>query len=281
MKPIIQKLPLSEDTSFVCRTYRTPQFESPWHRHQEHELLLITESHGNALIGSYIGDYQVGDVFLLGSNLPHWFRKADAETVGSAIVIHFEQAFMGMSFWELPEMRLANELLTQAGQGIKLSRSLAKKIGAYIRRMETSKGYDYLKLLLDCLNEITKSADYQVLIGVSENMPKDEKGLIGQIYEYTFQHFQHPVAVKEVAAFATMSLSTFGRFFKQSTKKPYSQFLKEVRIAHACKLLLETQFTVASVCYECGYNNWANFNRHFRKLKGASPMEYRKKFRVG
>lgn len=99
-------------------------------------------------------------------------------------------------------MYAAKELLTQAGQGIKLGKPLAKKMGAHIRAMETSKGYNYLKLLLNCLNEIAESADYQLLAGFSENTPKDDKGLIGQIYEHTFQNFQRPIAVAEMAGFS-------------------------------------------------------------------------------
>ena len=71
MKTLIQKLQCSENSSFVCRTYRTPYFETPWHQHLEIELLLITEGHGNAMIGTHIGDYKKGDVFLIGPNVPH------------------------------------------------------------------------------------------------------------------------------------------------------------------------------------------------------------------
>ena len=89
MKTLIQKILVEEQNSFACRTYRTPHFETNWHKHEECELILITEGHGTALIGNYIGDYKKGDVFFLASNLPHWFRKSNLKLTGSAKVIHF------------------------------------------------------------------------------------------------------------------------------------------------------------------------------------------------
>ena len=105
MKSLIQKLPLSENASFVCRTYRTPYFETPWHQHEEFEIVMFQEGNGNALIGDYFGEYKPGDVFFLGSNLPHWFRKADPNQIGSALVIHFLPEFWENHFWLSPKCR--------------------------------------------------------------------------------------------------------------------------------------------------------------------------------
>lgn len=63
MKPIIEHLPLSDDTSFVARTHRTPNFEMPWHQHIEYEIILFTEGAGLSFIGNYVGEFEVGDIF--------------------------------------------------------------------------------------------------------------------------------------------------------------------------------------------------------------------------
>ena len=108
MKTLIQKIHIEEQNSFACRTYRTPHFETNWHKHEEYELILITEGHGTALVGDYVGEYKTGDIFLLGSNLPHWFRKSHHKMTGSAIVVHFHKYFWGEHFLCLPEMTSFN-----------------------------------------------------------------------------------------------------------------------------------------------------------------------------
>ena len=74
MKTLIQKIYLEEYQSFACRSYRTPDFETNWHKHEEFELILLSEGHGTAMIGDYIGEYKAGDVFFIAGNLPHWFK---------------------------------------------------------------------------------------------------------------------------------------------------------------------------------------------------------------
>ena len=75
MKTLIQKIHLDPGHGFACRTYRTPAFETNWHKHEEYELILIKEGNGTAMIGDFVGEYKPGDVYFLAGNLPHWFRK--------------------------------------------------------------------------------------------------------------------------------------------------------------------------------------------------------------
>ena len=282
MKPLIQKLPLSENASFVCREYRTPYFETPWHQHGEFELLIIREGQGNALIGDYFGEYEPGDVFLLGSNLPHWFRKAHDHQTGSAIVVHFMPGFLGKTFLDLPEMKGVHDVFKLSAQGIKLNGPSKQRVGNYLISMEATQGLTTIWLLLRCLDEIVQApstdvealgsatAIYRVLADVNP---------IARVFEYTFTHFQQEVSLLTVAELVSMSRSTFCRRFKQSTKRSYVDFLKEVRIGHACKLLTESDQSVLEICYNSGYNNMANFSKQFRDLKQMAPLQYRKFFK--
>ena len=79
MKPIIEKLPLTEDHSFVATRFVTPAFEVPWHQHIEYEIILFLEGEGTSFVGNYVGEFKTGDIFFLGSNLPHTFQKANRD----------------------------------------------------------------------------------------------------------------------------------------------------------------------------------------------------------
>ncbi len=282
MKPLIQKLPLSENCSFVCRTYRTPYFETPWHQHIEHELLLITEGHGHAIVGDYLGEYGPGDVFFLGANLPHWFRKADAALTGSAVVVHFEPEFLGSDLLRLPEMRKVVALFHASNGGLQLRGTLRSRVGAWLKKMEASPGVTSLWLLLRCLDEMDRSAEFgRLTTSATRHEPLRDRDPIARVFEFTFAEFHREITLAEVAELVNMSLSSFTRRFRQSTKKSYGDFLKEVRIGRACRLLAETNQSVLEIGFECGYNSAANFSRQFQELKGRSPLKYRKSLNNG
>src|SRR5258708_11867456 len=98
MKPMIEKLPLDENSSFLAKTFSTPWVEVPWHQHIECELILFKEGHGTSFIGNTVADYGVDDIFLLGPNLPHTFQKASKDMFSSAVVIQFREDFWGKDF---------------------------------------------------------------------------------------------------------------------------------------------------------------------------------------
>lgn len=281
MKPLIQKLPLSEDASFVCRIYRTPHFETPWHQHDEFELVMIQEGSGNALIGDYFGEYAPGDVFFLGANLPHWFRKATTDPIGSAVVVHFTAGFWGESFLNLPEMRAVRDLFTLSNQGIKLHQTARQRVGCFLNEMVTGRGVTTIWLLLRCFEEISQAAPAsRERLGSAPAVYKTrpDANPMARVFEYTFTNYQRGILLRDVAELVSMSRSTFCRRFKQSTKRSYVDFLKEIRISHACKRLAESDWPVLDICYDSGYNNMANFNKQFRELKKMTPLQYRKQF---
>ena len=118
MKTLIQKLPLAKDSSFIAQTFETPYFETPYHQHDEYELMVIKKGHGTAFVGDYIGEYTVGDVYLHGKNLPHWFRKETEEMTGASMVVQFKEDFLGAAFFDTPEMKAIRQLLDSSSRSI-------------------------------------------------------------------------------------------------------------------------------------------------------------------
>ncbi|MBL0358264.1 MAG: helix-turn-helix domain-containing protein [Chitinophagaceae bacterium] len=279
MKTLIQKIHVEDQHSFACRKYRTPYFETNWHKHEEYELILITEGYGAALIGDYVGEYKTGDIFFLGSGLPHWFRKSHPKMTGSAIVIHFRKDFCGDRFFQLPEMKKILWLLENDNNGILLQKKLKQTIAALIPQIENTKGLNRISLLLNCLQQISESKQYTVITKAFNPSSNKENSAIEKIFTWSFLHYLHPVTLKEVAKEAGMSIPTFCRFFKRNIKKSYFDFLKELRIANACKLLRESNEPILNICYNSGYNSWAHFSKQFKQVKEISPNQYRKLFK--
>lgn len=281
MKPLVQKLPIAQQTSFVARTYTTPFYETAWHQHSEVELIIQLKGNGMCFIGNYIGDFEEGDIFLLGSNLPHEFKKQYEDMVCSVMVVHFDQNFWGNDFWRMPESSEIKQLLNQSLTAIKLKDPSDPDLGAYIQKLETASGFERITLLCQCLLSISRDKNKESLSSLDpSNFAPLSDSTINKLFEYTINHFREPIKLSTVASIANMSVSAFCRYFKRNTKKTYVEFVNEMRIGHACHSLLHTENTIIQVCYDCGFNTIANFNKQFLKVKGLKPSAYRKRFCV-
>ena len=274
MKPLIQKLPLTESTSFVAKTFRTPNFEVGWHQHVEYELILFTEGSGLSFIGNHVGEFETGDIYFLGSNLPHTFQKS-GDQVTSAVVVQFRNDL----FIQIPETRAIHLLFQTSMQGLKMQGDTKLKLAALIKELETATGFKRILILSECLEIMAANNEYMTISTqeVKHLNPKD-KDCIDRIFQFTIDSFKEPVSLAQVASIACMSIPAFCNYFKRSTKKTYIDFLNEVRIGYACNLLVDTKKSVLDICYESGYNTMANFHKQFLNVKGLTPLQYRKSF---
>ena len=277
MKTLVQKVVVEEHHSFACRTYRTPDFETNWHMHEETELILITEGQGTVMIGDYVGPYKPGDVFFIASYLPHWFRKDQPNMIGSVIAAQFKPSILGDAFLQNPEMRLINKLLKKK-DGLMLKQKLSADTAKLLREMEEAKGFKRIAQLLNALQTISISKQTQVLTQNFTDTGKSDPA-IERIIDYSFQHYLEPITLQEIADEVAMTIPTFCRFFKKNIKKTYFEFLQELRINHACNLLKNTNKPILTICYESGYNSWAHFSQKFKMIKQVSPNQYRKEFK--
>jgi AraC-like DNA-binding protein len=279
MKPLIEKLTLAENNSFVARTYRTPLFEVPWHQHIEYELILFTEGKGKSFIGNYIGEFNTHDIFFLGSNLPHTFQKAQSDLITSAVVVQFKEDFWGPLFLLLPECDAIRRLLQVSACGLKLHSESLARLAPLIRELEHLTGLSRVIRLCECLELMAQREEYDKL-STLEGKGQDLKSMerLDAIFQFTHHNFHLPIQLTDVAKLASMSVPAFCSYFRRSTKKTYVSYLNEIRIGHACKLLNDTRLSVATICYESGFSTLANFNNRFMKLTGTTPTQYRKKF---
>lgn len=277
MKTLIQKVHFDSQNSFACREYRTPVFETNWHKHEEYELILITKGSGTLLMGDYVGEYKESDVFFIAGNIPHWFRKQHPKMIASATVLHFRKEIFGQTFLSLPELKSINNLLKR-NDGMQLRKQLKTNISSLIRSFEDGKDFFRIQSLLTCLQEISSSTQYIVHTHNFSNAAEQINPAIDTILNYSFKNYLHVITLSEIAEVANMTIPTFCRFFKKNVKKTYFDFLQELRIGHACKLLATTDKPILEICYESGFNSWAHFSKKFKELKQTTASAYRKEF---
>lgn len=253
-----------------------------WHYHAEIELLFIRRSAGTWLIGDHIGHFKTGDVVMTGSNLPHCFRhEPDHMENGETICVKFLPGMLGEYFMGLPESKDIRTLFARSANGLRLDGEIRQRAGRLIEQMlEDTPGRRMVNLLA-LLQEIADSRECVPLssTGFMHNTAAGtDEERIKTIFEYTMRHYHEKISLDTVAALLHMTRPSFCRFFKNRTRKTYVQFLMEVRIGHACKLLVEDEKTVAEIGYECGYNNISHFNHQFKFITQKKPLEYKRDY---
>jgi AraC-like DNA-binding protein len=285
-KPLLQKLALETGSSFIFHQFISPFFESPWHYHEEFEIVLCDGGYGQKIIGNHSSSYKKGDLMLLGRNLPHWYKadnifyenpSEDLDTPTS-IVIQFKLDSFGIGFFDTLEMYRIKQMLNSAEKGIEYSGPIRDKVTDLLREHHKSDPLTKFYIFLDILRMLSESEDTKYIsdIGMLGMSAKDSDRM-GQIMEAVHHHFNEDINLDILASSVGFTKAAFCRYFKARTMKTFINFLNEVRINHVCELLRKTDKPVAEIAFESGFTNISNFNRHFKEMMHCSPKEFRNK----
>lgn len=287
MRPHLLKIPLNPDHSFNIRYDVVPHFYKMWHFHQEVELVLIIKGSGLQFIGDNIHHFKPGDLIMFGSYLPHLWRsdehylQPDSKEKVEAIVVHFSPDCFGTNFFHIPENKALLKLLENAKRAIRINGETQEKVAVLLHQLLHAQQASRVLLLLQILTLIAESKETQnVNKEIAVSSSADEIDRLNNVYQYALDNFTREISLNEVAAIAHVTPPAFCRYFKSRTRKTFSRFLLEIRTAHAAKLLTETSKPVAEICFESGFNNFSNFNRHFKAIIGRAPLVHRKSFKV-
>src|SRR5690606_29480288 len=234
--------------------------------------------------GDHIGYFEEGDLVFIGSMVPHlWINDAEyynSETseLAEAIVIQFEEIFIGEGFLNISEMHPFKTFLTLSNRGMVIKGNARIKITALMKEMVNMNGIQRLAGLFNIFDVLANNTDFDLLTspGYQKHVQLNGPDRFNIITEYIVRNFHHNITLPEVASQANMAVTTFCNFFKEHHRTTFVEYLNRVRIGHACQLLGSTKKTVAETAFECGFKNLANFNRQFKKIKTMTPVEFRK-----
>jgi AraC-like DNA-binding protein len=263
-----------------CLEHGCPWPLERWHYHDEYELQIITETHGRAFIGDYVGHYEPGYVALVGPRLPHNWMSADLPDGGVAhrnLVIQFLDEPLRNAMASFPEMNELTPLLERAKHGIEffgISQDMRERFYA----IKKSKGLARFTGFADLLLELSRCEDYRLLSQVQMQYTEDGSSMsrINQVLDFLNENYAEDIAMSDVCALVGMTEPSFSRYFRKTMGNTFTDFLNAMRISKACQLLVQTDQLISNVCYEVGFRNLANFNRRFLAVKGITPSDYRK-----
>lgn len=285
MKPQLHKLPVSSDASFLYKQLHLDYFTNPWHFHKEYELVLIDKSRGTRFIGDNVNRFEDGDLCLIGSNIPHLYRNSEEYYAKNSILkaksifIHFTKDFLGHHFFDIPEMKMVLRLLERSSLALEIHGKTKKYIIGKLHSMEDEKPPQRLLSLLEILITLSQSNDVKALLstGFSASTSGDSDK-INHVFQFIMKNYTEEIYVQDIASKLNMSVAAFSRYFKHHTRKTFSDYVTEIRIGHACRLLMENNLSISEISYKSGFDNLSNFYRHFRKIIGMVPKDYRNRF---
>jgi AraC-like DNA-binding protein len=273
-----EKVPFENDSSILWKHVRARRFRFVYHYHPEIELIHFVDGDGVEFVGDSSQTFKAGHLVLLGSNLPHfWVNDAECQ-YAEACVIQFKPEIFGEYLLLLPELARLKSLIEVASRGVAFSHLMAAQAVPLMMRLGGESGPKRLLTLLEMLALLSRDAQSRTLCAAADHLQDsgEAKRRIEAVYRYLSTHFREPCSVPEVAKAVAMNEATFSRFFRRETGRTFVEALIDLRLSYACKLLRETDKTIAEMAYDCGFSNLANFNRQFRWKYRMTPKEYRK-----
>ncbi len=280
MKVLPFQIPHYSGDAFRFQEERVQYFYDRFHSHEEIQITWIVAGEGIVMAGDYVGRFEPGDVFVLGSYLPHVFRNDEyyytEDSPGvHALSIYFTPAYLGEAFWRVNELAAINSFLARARRGYRVTGADRAPVAHRISALQQAEGIARITGFLTLLDFL---ACHTQLEAMSISEPMSQQGgqdkRMSDVLEFTFREYHRKITLKEVAEVAHLSPPAFCRYFRQHTRKSYVSFLQEVRVRKACQLLGRGNLSIENVCYAVGFQNISNFNRVFKRITSQTPKTY-------
>jgi len=277
--------PLSEKDCFYIADRIKSEFTYPIHSHAEYELNYIENAAGvRRIIGDsveIIGNYDL--TLVAGDKLEHVWEQHQCKSKNiREITIQFSSDLFLGNLINKNQFDSIRKMLDHAKKGISFPMDAIMKLYSTIDTLASEKeGFYAVIKLMTLLYELSLYDDARVLSSSSFVNIEDgsDSRRISKVHDYINTHYTETIRLDNLANIAGMSSVSFSRFFKLRSGKTISDYIIDIRLGHASRLLVDTTNSIAEICYECGFNNLSNFNRIFKKKKDCSPKEFRENYR--
>ncbi len=271
---------LSELDCFHIVDRHKTEFTYPLHRHREFELNFVEHGAGvKRIVGDSmetIGEY---DLALIGAeNLEHVWEDGTCQSRDiREITIQFAPDFLSESLLAKNQFDSIRKMLKAADHGIAFSLESIMRVFPYLDGLASEADHfvQFLKFLW-ILNELSR-CQYKILASSSfaHSTRNQESRRVTKVKQYINDHYSEPLRLDDLASMVGMSPSAFSRFFKMRTGKSLSDYLLDIRLGYAARMLVDSTKNISEICYESGFNNLSNFNRIFKSKRNITPRDFR------
>jgi len=273
--------PLTPEDSFLVFDRVKSEFDFPIHFHPEYELNFIENGKGvKRIIGDSIQEIDDVELVLVGPNLYHGWQTHNCESKKiHEITLQFHEDLFSKNILNKKIMKPIKDMFDRSKHGILFSKKVSIEIYSRISKISRLDSMDYFLEFISILHDLANSRNQQLLSTYSVNRDNFENSdKIKKIYEYVQENYEKKLMLNETAELINMSPVSFNRFMKKRTGKTFIDYVNDVRIGYAAIKLIEKDTNISDIAFNCGFNNIANFNRVFKKLKNVTPSQYKKEF---
>lgn len=286
MTPLFEQvtIPAGQSWGLLWRELDTIPFI--WHYHPQFELTLTVNARGQRYIGDHLGNFEPGDLVLVGPNLPHTWsasERIDAAQPMLAVVVWFSLEWITQLASVMPELHGLRQLALRAGPALQFTPEVAARSAGLLLQLQALPQPQRLPLLLSVLLELAGDMQAEPLASNALQLivADGQQQRMARVLDYMHLHFREEIAMETLAERAALSLGAFHRFFRRHALCTPSTYLARLRIGRACQQLIQTRHGVAAIAQEAGYRNLAHFNRQFRADKQMTPRAFRQQYRQG
>lgn len=281
-----EQLTIYSEAPIIARNYDYEKFTFPWHIHNEFEIIYVEESTGERFVADSMEAFHPFDLTLVGHSIPHYMKSAaEYETGNPALrvkgtIIQFEEAFMAHAINNYADLSHIKKLLEESKRGIHFPNPQNEDIIQCVKQMPESNGTMRIINLLHLLDLMAKFP-YKRYLGsphFCQSVSFSMDSRMEKILAFLMNHYKEDIDLNEIASLVAMNTSSFSRYFKEKSGKTFTEYILDLRIGYACKLLVENKMDISQICLECGFNTITHFNKIFKRNKGVTPSEYKRQF---
>lgn len=286
MSQVLQEItPLSEKDCFYVVERHKSEFLFPIHCHTEFELNFIENGAGvRRIVGDSveeIGGYEL--TLVAGERLEHAWEQGNCRSADvREITIQFSRTLFPEELLARKQFRTIREMFQKAANGLTFSLKAIMKVYNLLDVLASEPdGFEQYQRLLQILYTLSNDEGARVLASSSfANMEHNvESRRVRKVQEYINAHYSEEIRLEDCAAMVGMSPSAFSRFFKQHTGRTLMDYIIDIRLGNAARLLVDTSEGISEISYACGFNNLSNFNRAFKARRGYTPRDFRTLFK--
>jgi len=275
---------MGKDVLYIAER-RKKEFTYPIHNHKVFELNFVEHAPGvRRIVGDsneVIGDYDL--VLITSPDLEHVWEQNDciSEDIHE-ITVHFEFDFSDEnSIFARNPFTSVRKMMNEARKGLCFPMEAIMKVYQLLNTLSSeSDGYYAFMKFLTILYELSRCDGARTLATSSYakvEVASDSRRVL-KVKDYISKNYMNEIRLNDVASLAGMSPSAFSRFFKLHTGRNLSDYIIDMRLGYASRMLVDSTHSIAEIGYGCGFNNLSNFNRIFKKKKGCSPSEFRENY---
>ncbi len=276
--------PLSEkDCFYIVERYKS-EFMFPLHTHEEYELNFIENGKGvKRIVGDSIEEIENYELTLVaGNGLEHAWEQGNCMAADvREITIQFPPHLFSEDLLSRNQFTSIKKMLERSSMGLTFSMSAIMKVYSKLDVLSTmTDRFEQFLSFLKILYELSLDVGARTLASTSfaRKTNESESRRVTKVKEYISNHYNEDVRLEDVASLVGMAPSAFSRFFKQHTGRSMVEYLIDIRLGNAARMLVDTSTSISEICYACGFNNLSNFNRIFKARRGYTPRDFRALF---